>query len=333
MIPAYFPFSHISETTAEKIYNVFGKTIVYNPINAPVSLSALDADKKEMIEFRFPLEKYEKEITAAFREYGEWAKNNRGTRGIDAQFFRNRKETIPFFGETSISKIRNDIIKRGKGIKKDKIGEILFGAGLFSAVAKKLDSGNEDLESNLENFASIEKEFMESLNVDEKPAFSKGWQDGFLEKSDPGAHMTPERIRAWSAMMLADDKKPDFFITTSRAVVQYLKDAETDETAVIRKVVQFETGKDENGKCRFFSEIAETIKRLAGTKDIAGETINTATDGPRASGKKRKAMILYAVPGISPVSYFYRLAPGVSDEKDINTFCRINNTIICLLDI
>lgn len=323
MTPAYFPFSHISMETAEKIYKHFGKIVTYLPFEQPASHMMNEFAKRGLIDIRFPLKPHEEKIAAAFSEYLRWMDMNRGTRGIGTQFFRERRETIPFFDESSTLRIRSDIKAKAKGVEKDKTEEILFGAGLFSAVSKNFDAGNEELELNLDRFNDLEKNFLETLNVDEKTEMPAGRSPIFRGETDRGAYMTRERIMAWGTMMMEDERTPEFFITTSRAVVQYLVELAPAGVPPFITIPEPESA----------AGILETVTKLSKSENISNEAAQTPVNEAALSSEKKTWPMLYVVPGTTPASYFNSLLPARDCTKDITRGLDVKNTVICLFAI
>ena len=154
MHPIYFPYTYISQYTAQKLCAFFQKTVVYQVMKNP------DQASFDGIEFQYPFSGDEENIQKALSEYKTWALQHQGS---TLSFFKTRMADVPFYSETSISNIRRDIKKRIKNKDlaspepDDTPEAALFAARLFLAIAHEHDAYQTQIQADLNALSTMEK--------------------------------------------------------------------------------------------------------------------------------------------------------------------------------
>ncbi len=224
MIPAYMPFTYISEAETRLLATLVGPLVIYQPLKTDIPESLSDLASQKLIEIRTPLTNGDDRLHAALVEFTEWARMNPGKSTAGAGFFSARQGEVPFFDDTAINRIRSEIRKYGSPDHPSAESEETFRARLFLAVAQENDLANDHLDLDLNRFKVLEKDFLETLKDADEAGFNRQANTGTIWREDPGATLTGQRIRAWAALAAADPKMPDLLITTSRAVMDTLSE-------------------------------------------------------------------------------------------------------------
>ena len=252
MIPALFPFTCLSGSMMKNLAAHFDQIIVYLP-----HISAMPASMQEWVEKghllpRAPADINADQLLQTVKEYLHWVDVHQGA---DRIHFKTTGNKIPFFDETSLSCIRDDIRKKqaaqtgltddlagnsagdlASDQASDQIGDPehdpIFQAGLFLQIARDFDMQDLEINTSLASVAEIETNLMKNLQGEEFLFPFKGSALKTLYPDDPGRYMTAGRLDAWASLMQSDDELPELFITTSPAVMEHVLDLAPDATPV-----------------------------------------------------------------------------------------------------
>ncbi len=226
MVPVYFPFTCISTSCATTLASYFKQTAVYQPGPGPLPGSMEESAEKGIIDIRTPVTGDAEKLETLVRDYRAWADLHKDT-GLG--FFKSGGESIPFYDETTISKIRGDIKKKQAG-KSSEERDPLLEARLFLRIAQEFDMQNEQVANELEICSKMEKNLLSEL-------MGKALESDPVEKTpseDPGTSMTAERIAAWLYMLGHDPDGSNLFVTDSRSIFEYIIDKAPD----LEKIIQ-----------------------------------------------------------------------------------------------
>jgi hypothetical protein len=183
-----------------------------------------------MLELRFPIEGQEGRLAAILKNYKNWAKLHNDPQGLRNAFIRTLHETIPFFNETSVSRIKGDI--KGAKPQHQHLAEKdpVFNARLFLAFAQEFDMESDRLRHEFASIAAMENDLFTSLhglNGDQRRLAGR-LADTFKDAGDIFEYMIEERFKAWCQLLQFDGKltdSPSLFITTSPSALTHLLDA------------------------------------------------------------------------------------------------------------
>lgn len=216
MKPIYFPFTFVSKQTVNAICSFFPQIVVYQPSNLMIPKEMDELIKNNAIEMRVPIETDEEKISSALINYKHWIQSHDGA-GIE--FLKAKKDTLPFFDESSTHQIKADIKQKKSQQKPDPV----FNARLFLSFAQEFDEHQMGVMQTLKSCKNMEKDLFHALKGETDDLFSSE-NEGTSKESgsgleDLGNYMTEDRIAAWTRLMLDDDEASGlFFITGSRAV-------------------------------------------------------------------------------------------------------------------
>ena len=232
---AYMPFTHLAESTARKLYTLFGPVAVYQPmkIRIPETLSALAA--AGLVELRTPITHDEERLAAALTEFTNWVQMNPASSSAGAGFFGARQGTVPFFDETVINRIRTDIRHHGEAGGRSDDPDALFRARLFLALAQENDMAVDSLRRDLGKVRDMEQAFIASLEDADETSFHRGVLNNGVWEEDAGAKHTIQRLRSWSTLAAFDP--PQIMVTNSPAVIETLSEHLGENTG-LKKWIQ-----------------------------------------------------------------------------------------------
>ena len=311
MKPIYFPFTYISKPVVDALGFCFRQSVVYQPARFTVSEKLQNWSQDGMLEIRIPFEGDEERLAAILKDYREWAKLHRDSRGLQNAFTRSLGEKVPFYDETSTSRIKADIKKDQQ--QNQLPGEVdpSFGARLFLAIAQEFDMNTERLRRDLSSIEAMENNLLANLQGRSQSGdqFAGRKNNSAFNSGDAAEYMIPERFMAWFQLMQFDRElgrdSSGLFLTSSRSVLYYLLDSAPQSEKILtvdtipvdaQKSAEIEAWRD---------HLTAQLQRLAATSR-SKEAVKVAAAPADKNCQLLASLTLYVVPEESPRSLFSR---------------------------
>ena len=218
-IPVYFPMTYLPADSLNRLAACFEKTRVYRPADSPLPEAMQAATQRGRLQIETPALNEPDELAAQLEVYYAWAAENKG---VDLAALKGRDSGIPYFGDSTVSGIRQNIREKGdQGVPAD-TPDPLLEARLFLSMAQELDRQDNELEKSLDEVRVREDSMLLELlgDTDRHPEVAAALQGGAA--ADPGAYMTGSRIKAWRQLALTGQGPGSLLVTDSRAVCDYL---------------------------------------------------------------------------------------------------------------
>jgi|GEM_PF-3126502 len=220
----YFPFTHISAGTTQKLITAgLDELVVYLP-------DSRQPEAHPGIHYRSPITAGDSQLQALFKQYQHWLSVHGGRSGEAATFFKSTQPAPPFFEDSHTFKITSEIRQHMREDAATDRSEPAptepdeLTARLFLLAAQEFDSQQADLEDALIGVSRDRRHLLESLGA-------IAGDDRFPRHAseDRGQLMTAQRLNAWSRLLLADPDPPRLLVTTSPAVIAFVRDMAPDE--------------------------------------------------------------------------------------------------------
>ena len=315
MKPIYFPFTCISDLSAEIISAIFGQIVVYRPSNQNLSETMQKMAKKGILDIQIPVKKDENKLDAILKDYKSWLNLHLGDKQGMTGFFKTHADKIPFFDDTITAQIRADIRKKVQPKQPETKPDPLFNARIFLSIAQEFDTQNWEINQKLFMVEEMQQKLIENIKGEIDSLYIENAENNLLEScdlpefydpgayDDPGAYMTADRIKAWSLLMQHDQQESGLFITDSSSAFEYLIDkasraeiiAGFDSIPLQKNSVE----KADKWRDNFMKQL-EIIARNpwpASTDKIAGPSFAKNSD-------TKVSLTLAIVPGKTPHEFF-----------------------------
>lgn len=330
MKPIYFPFTFISDKTAEMIHSFFDQLILYQPSNlkAPEILCKMAEEK--ILCLRAPVYGDEDKLLMVFKDYQNWINYHQIT---DTAFLKTQSGSIPFFSDTSISQIKSDIKKKtANKIKKE--NEDLFIKRLFLYLAQKYDTQQFELDRELFLLDKLNRTFICNLKGEEEP--EEDFNGQTFTPDDSGAFMFQHRCKAWAQLFLEDNEISAFFITNYKSALEYI--LEQTEEAIKIISIDFLPGAEKTDKKSIIlkKKFVENIDALAKNKWEPGRynfNLDSDNEGKNSDNTiDTISLTIYIIPGKTPYKVFSGIiGKKLSELKKETPKEKFQNTIIGIL--
>jgi len=312
MKPIYFPFTYISNPVAEALYACFGKTIVYQPSSKNIPEEIHKLAERGVLDIRNPVKKDEEKLSAILKEYNAWANLHQGSKGGQLDFFKARRNKIPFFDDTSVSQIKADIKDiTGKNTAR-KEPDFIFSARIFLSIAQEFDIQSDKLDLDMSSLETARKDLIKNLKGEVEtspvvPGYKDEFKAGNLADYD---YMIPERIKAWALLMCCHlrqnrEEMSGMFVTSSRQAIDYMMD-KTPEAEMLALYEMIPVAENQVGEtAKWQKNFMEHLEIVAKSPHPL-ERVDVTEVPDDLKCETKVSLSLYLVPGTSPLEYFSR---------------------------
>jgi len=213
MTPILFPYTTISPSNRDAAGRFFPALTLIHPLEGESEVQKTSADGPQ-ITAHVPATDRRAELRHLISDYRLWAQQHPGT---DLAAWAGRGETVPFFDETSVGRIRSDI-RRSDAARPG--ADPLFDCRLFLGIAEAFDRQMAETAQSLGNLEEAESRMLSELRGEK--AFPLRRMDGAEQGTDALIYMVPRRIRAWAGLYLSAPLPNAVFVTLARDVIEHL---------------------------------------------------------------------------------------------------------------
>lgn len=321
-IPVYFPMTYLSAAAEDRLAACFGQTAVYRPSDSTLPETMQAAVDAKRLVVQTPVKTERDRLAELLKAYYAWAEENKG---VDLSVFKGREAHIPFYEDTSISRIRQDVRNMGSAREKEQAHDPVFRARLFLEMAQELDRQNSELERSLDDVRVREDSMLSDLMG--ASGDSGGIETALRADSvaDPGAYMTGTRLQAWWQLVREGPGTGNLLVTDSRTVIETLMETEPRlKRAGLPLTLPLRQPGDP-APAAWQGRLADYLAALISRT----ETGNVAADLPAVrAGEPAVNLSSYRVEGTDTATFFNRLS---APAGDLTVPDPEMNLVICLV--
>ena len=334
MKAVYFPFTYISQSAADLMNCCFHEWILYQPVSMQLPSFLKDKALEKRVEIRLPEGGDETQLKMLLKDYRNWVDLNQGQ---DITSLRFHGDGIPFYSESSISRIRQDIRGGHSEMENQQAVDPLFNARLFLLIAHERDKQDDELSRDLSRLDEMEAALFEAIKGDIDSTETLESAFTVRESPDSGGVLTRKRVEAWATLVLQgccllSQAMPGIYLTDSRSVFDYVLDDAPD--AVFLDCLNIPKAGPQNvdvlpswqdGVNAHFRELASG--RPGEWEKTRGDRCGFDLDDTH------HRLRLVVIPGLAPFEFWARFVPRSNDFKEPPvTDSEIINTVIGLLE-
>lgn len=331
MIPILFPYTYLSPRELGPLSTLFGKILIYQPIDKLFPADLEESFRSGKIEIRIPLKDNDKMLKTILKEYRTWADlhhiSQREYHKITHSFNLSAQDPMS-------SQIRQEIRDRMSGEKEHGTLTPTDNARLFLALAQEFDMQQTGLSREINQIQDMQQQLFKNLRGD-GPDGSASFSSA--ESSQPESHdyMTSERLSAWSHLMCHDTQPARVFITTSSSAFQRV----SKQAGLTRKISGFDSRPVEilhkekpfdrsRVLTDYFDQVTQTDEESLPDHPFGNE------DAPAADRACNVRLTVSMVPNqSSPEVFGKQIHSPISETPatDTDTLCR--NTVLALIEL
>ncbi len=138
--------TYLSAAAEGRLAACFGQAAVYRPSDCTLPETMQAAVDAKRLVVHTPVKAESDRLAELMKAYYTWAEENKG---VDLSIFKGRESHIPFYEDTSITRIRQDVRNMGSTKEKEPGHDPVFSARLFLEMAQELDRQNSELNGRL----------------------------------------------------------------------------------------------------------------------------------------------------------------------------------------
>jgi len=321
-IPVYFPMTYLPAAGLKRLSACFGKTRVYRPADSPLPEEMQAAVQQGCLEIETPPLTEPDQLASLLEAYYAWAAENKG---VDLAAVKGRETGVPFFGDTTVSGIRQNIREMDEQGAPAATADLLLEARLFLSMAQELDRQDHALEKSLDAVRAKEGSMLVELlgDAERHRAVEATMQD--MRVADPGAYMTGSRLKAWWQLTRAGNGSGNLLVTDSRAVRDYLVERCPDLQEIGPELVLPLRQSGEASPSVWQAQLLDYLADLMSTQ----AEVSPPSDLPAVEPETPAVHLsIYRLAGIDATTFFVGLdAAGRADAAPVGK----DNLVICLI--
>ena len=308
MKPIYFPYTYIPEASVMALKRLFGRFVVYQPDrgNIPAVIKKLEEEKS--IDIRVPIERDEAKLHETMSAFETWADLHHGKGTLKTVYHRALDNPIPFFSDTSVSKIREDI-KREDGTMHAQLDPELE-ARIFLSMAQLFDAQNESIEQDLRVSEDRGRQLIETLKGEPGVMNALTGTGGPARADGPYDRNIVERMKAWSGLFICDPDISNLFLTDRQAVMDFIIEC-ADNLKLVLTLDNLPSIQEGSRECEDWRR--DLMAFLAGLAEEMGSGVPDRPIMPLPTENlpiKKMSVKFYLSPGTPPHEFFRYFLEG-----------------------
>jgi len=307
MKPVYFPHTYISPVVAAAIRSVFSSVVGYQPVAGRRTPDMQALIESGFLEIVAPALHDEERLDRVLQGLDRWGRLRQGGAGLLAVFLSSRPGSDPLTADGTATQIAS-AIRRGPSDAPSSAQEALMRSAVFLQLAHQADRQSDQVHSELQRCGQAHAELFDALTGEEarSPQASVAPPDGrFVPERDS---LLEHRIRAWSRMFLHRPYAGPVFVTVSPEVAGLLAEKFPPLHRIGRSALDRTVRTSADAASPAVGNLVTRLEMLA-SLPLPDGSLSDQDDGDD--------LVVYAVPDVSPLRLFARLAeseevPGTS---------------------
>ncbi|MGD8880823.1 MAG: hypothetical protein PVI82_02960 [Desulfobacterales bacterium] len=330
--PIYFPFTFVSQDVAQALTACFRRFIVYQPSGKKVPDEMQPWVEANVMEVRVPDQTDDQAIEKVVKDFRSFASLHYDNKNLKTAAFLGQQSTIPFFGETSTSRIVSDLKKCGSSDSAETASDPLFCARVFLGFAQDYDCQGDELNRGLGVHRQQSFELLKTLKGEKEidsAAFSLADESKI---DDPGEYLGLARLKAWALLFQRDPVGSGFFVTSSKSVFNQLMTKAPATEKILESAGLPVIEIKDRALYAWRAHFLKDLNRLVETHGSASRDISL--DVPlKSNGGANIMLSLYLVPDQTPLDFFGQYLEGPQPtKKQPHQKPRYKNTLIGLVE-
>ena len=329
MIPILFPYTYLSPRVLEPLSTLFGKILIYQPVDKLFPADLEESFRSGKIEIRIPLKDNDKKLKAILKEYRTWADLHH----ISQREYHKISNRLNLSAQDPMSsQIRQEIKDRLSGEKERDALTPSDNARLFLALAQEFDMQQTGLSKEINQIQDMQQQLFTDLKGN-GPDGQDSFPSAASSQPESRGYMTSERLSAWSHLLCHDTRPRGVFITTSRSAFQMV----SEQAGVIHTLSGFD---------KLPVDISHKENPWKGGRSLTDylDQLTTAEDGAlpvrpfedmdavAADRKCNARLTVSLIPHQSPAEVFGRLIHlPIRETATADPLCR--NTVLALIEL
>ncbi|MCK5419939.1 MAG: hypothetical protein KAI93_15555, partial [Desulfobacterales bacterium] len=310
----------------------FQRFIVYQPSGKKVPDEMQSWVETNVMEVRVPDQTDDQMIEKVVKDFRSFASLHYDSKNLKTAALLGQHGAIPFFSETSTSRIVSDLKTGGSSDSAETGSDPLFCARVFLGFAQDFDRQGDELNQGLDVHAQQSFELLKTLKGETEIDSAAIPLATESEVDDPGEYMALARLQAWALLFQKDPVGSGLFVTSSKSVFNQLM----ARVPATEKIFQSAGLPADKNKDQAFNAWRDSfLKHLNGLSEThwsASKEIGVDLPLKNDGGTDFK-LTLYLVPGQIPGDFFAQyLEARHPPKKQPNQKAKFKNTLVGLVE-
>lgn len=330
--PIYFPFTYVPRCVARALVACFQRFIVYQASGRKVPDEMQPWVEAEVMEVRVPDQTDDQAMEKVVKDFRSFASLHYDSKNLKTAVLLRQHEEIPFFSETSTSRIVSDLKKFGSSDLAETGSDPMFCARVFLGFAQDFDRQGDELNRGLGLHEQQSFKLFKALKGEIEIDLADTPLAAASRVDDPGDYMAMARLQAWTLLFQKDPIGSGLFVTSSKSVFNRLM----AKAPTPGKILQSTELPADEIKDKAFNAWRDSflkhLNRLAKTHLSVSEDIGF--DLPlNCRGKTNVRLALYLMPGQLPRDFFAQyLEAWQPPKKQPDQKAEFINTLVGLVE-
>jgi len=332
MKPIYFPYTYVPQWVAEALAACFKQFTVYQPSGRKLPSEMQPWIEANVMQIRVPVQTQDDAIAKAAKEFRVFADLHDDSKNLKTAVFRGQQGAIPYFGESTVSRIVSDVKKSSRSASDRADFDPVFSAQVFLDFAQEFDRQSAELNRDLCVNKRHSRDLLKEISGEKENGLPVTPLSAEIKVEDSAEYMALDRFQAWLRLYMIDPVHSGLFITSSPAVFNHL----IENLTASQKVMQVEElpviGAKDDAAISWRDSFLIQIKQLIENREGAAE--HTFGDVPLSPDQRSNVRLtLHRVSGQGPSDIFSRIFENQnSDTLKPNLSAEAGNTLIGLID-
>jgi hypothetical protein len=317
---------------AQALATCFQRFIVYQPSGKKVPDEMQPWIEADVMEVRVPDQADDQTLEKVVKDFRSFASLHNDSGNLKTAAFLGQHSAIPFFNETSTSRIVSDLKNSASSDSAETGSDPLFCARVFLDFAQDFDRQGDELNRGLGVHTQQSFELLKRLKGEKDIDSAALTLAAESKVDDCGEYMALARLQAWALLFQKDPVGSGLFVTRSKSIFNQLMAKLPATEKIIQSAglaaVEIKDRAFDSWRDSFLKHLNRLVEtQWSGSKDI-GLDLPLQDDG----GTNFK-LTLYLVPGQIPGDFFAQyLEVRHPSKKQPNQKARFKNTLVGLVE-
>lgn len=314
MKTVYFPHTYVPRWVAQTLAFYFRHFIIYWPSGTKVPHEMQPWLEANVMEVRRPVQIDDRAIKKVIQDFRSFAELHQDSTAIRTLAFWRQPGSVPFFDETSASRIVRDLKKNMKPETNDKNLDPLFCAQVFLHFAQEFDRQQDELKRELGIHSQRSQDLIKNLKGPDETGLSGIRPAAENKVDDPAEYMALDRLQTWARLFMEDPVDSGLFVTSSRSVFNHLIENQPAGGKMIQSANLPALRPEDAASVSWRDGFVRQMNRLIETGEP--EPGPVFADVPRAEAAEANvALSLYLLTGRCPGDVFASILETQSGHK------------------
>lgn len=224
MLPIYFPFTYITQQTAEAVGTFFKTMVVYQASAKPLPSEMQPLAASGFLDVRVPDASDQSRFDDVVKNFRSWGNLHFDNQGVKTAFSRLISEPVPFFNDSATSQIVADVKDELQSKQTSEASSMRFDARIFIELAQQFDRQSYEINQDLGRYDEKVKDLFTGIRGAGGLPDADYLSGPENSANNPDEYLIRRRLDAWSYLFQQDAVDSGILLTGSRFLLEHFLD-------------------------------------------------------------------------------------------------------------